>query len=255
MALISPTIPTIGQPNSTEDQDIVNALNTIVSAINGGLDNANIAAAAGVTAAQLAAAVQAAAGLNGSSTRRGKCIVATEESTTSTSYTTLTTPDRVSNIVMPTDGLIFVAYQAMWKSTVAGMQSQAAIFLGANQLKAAVSAAAPTTQSAGFDASGGGAAGFYTNLHSSAVGLSSDDSRLSTSSTAPVTTGQVAGAGYASEGDTRTDGEIALTASQSGICAIFAAAGTYDISVQFKTASGTVTAKERKLWVWSNGFD
>lgn len=58
MALINPTIPTIGQPNSTEDQDTVNALNTIVSAINGGLDAANLAAAAGITAAQLAASAK-----------------------------------------------------------------------------------------------------------------------------------------------------------------------------------------------------
>lgn len=54
MALIAPTIPTIGQPNSTEDADIVSALNTIVAAINGGLDSANLAAGAAITDAQLA---------------------------------------------------------------------------------------------------------------------------------------------------------------------------------------------------------
>lgn len=66
MALINPTLPTIGQPNSTEDQDVINALTTIISAINGGLDAANIAdgslttadlaAAAGIVGTQLAAA-------------------------------------------------------------------------------------------------------------------------------------------------------------------------------------------------------
>jgi hypothetical protein len=29
----------------------------------------------------------------------------------------------------------------------------------------------------------------------------------------------------------------------------FAAAGTYNISVQYKATSGSITAKERKLWV------
>lgn len=44
MAFIAPTIPTIGDPNSSEDGDIVSALNTIVSAINGNLDSSNITA-------------------------------------------------------------------------------------------------------------------------------------------------------------------------------------------------------------------
>ena len=35
---------------------------------------------------------------------------------------------------------------------------------------------------------------------------------------------------------------------------VFAAAGTYDISVQFKASSGSVTVKNRKLWVWTMGF-
>lgn len=32
------------------------------------------------------------------------------------------------------------------------------------------------------------------------------------------------------------------------------AAGTYDVSVQFKASSGSVTVKERKLWIVSMGF-
>jgi hypothetical protein len=43
MAYINPALPTIGQPNSTEDSDIVSAFSTIVSLVNGGLDTANIA--------------------------------------------------------------------------------------------------------------------------------------------------------------------------------------------------------------------
>lgn len=54
MALINPTLPTVGDPNSTEDPDIVSAFGAIVSAINGGLDTTNLASGAGVTDAQLA---------------------------------------------------------------------------------------------------------------------------------------------------------------------------------------------------------
>jgi hypothetical protein len=32
-------------------------------------------------------------------------------------------------------------------------------------------------------------------------------------------------------------------------------AGTYDFSVRFKSSSGSVTAKNRKLWVASIGFE
>lgn len=48
--------------------------------------------------------------------------------------------------------------------------------------------------------------------------------------------------------------DIAGSANQFGFVVLFAAAGTYDVSVQFKSSSGTVTAKERKLWVWTMGF-
>jgi surface-anchored protein len=35
-----------------------------------------------------------------------------------------------------------------------------------------------------------------------------------------------------------------------GVCWIFAAAGTYKITVQFKASSGNVKVKERNLWAW-----
>lgn len=64
MGLISITLPTIGDPNTTEDVDVRNALSTIQTVINGNIDSANIAAnavgtsqlaALGVTSAKLAA--------------------------------------------------------------------------------------------------------------------------------------------------------------------------------------------------------
>ena len=243
MALINPTIPTIGQPNSSEDQDIVNAFNTIVSAINGGLDTANLAAgagitgaqlaaAAGITASQLATAVQAAAGLNGASTRRGRSIIATEEARTDTAYGLMATPDRVSGIVMPASGLIFVGYQALWKESAGSNAARAAVFLGSNQLRSRDGTGAVAVQETSH---GSSSANVYLPLGSHPGGLASGGGNISVAS--DVTTGQIVGEG------------------NRGLIAIHAAAGTYDVSVQFKASSGSVTAKERKLWVWSQAFE
>jgi hypothetical protein len=59
---------------------------------------------------------------NGAYSSGGKANIAAAESTTATSYAigNLTTPDRVQNVVMPTDGLIAVWYQAIWQNTVSG---------------------------------------------------------------------------------------------------------------------------------------
>lgn len=54
MAQISPALPTIGQPNSSEDPDTITAFTAILGQINGGLDNTNIAAAAGIADTKLA---------------------------------------------------------------------------------------------------------------------------------------------------------------------------------------------------------
>jgi hypothetical protein len=66
--------------------------------------------------------------------------------------------------------------------------------------------------------------------------------------TEDFTTGQVVGAG--------PQMSVSATSPQlvGGPCYIFAAAGTYTVSVQFKSSSGSVTAKNRKLWAWTLGF-
>lgn len=56
MGLINPTVPTVGQPNATEDVDVLNTLNTIVTLVNGNIDNANIASGAAVAYSKLALA-------------------------------------------------------------------------------------------------------------------------------------------------------------------------------------------------------
>jgi len=175
--------------------------------------------------------------LGAGATARGKSIVAAEESRTNTAYGIMPTPDRVSGIVLPTDGLIAVAYQAMWKN---GFDAHAAIFLGVNQLMVtdvgsrAPNSSAPVIQEASFTL----VDNVYKSLASSARGLVATDTSEATAYGGDVATGQIVA------------GDVAQT---GGPCFIFANAGTYDVSVQFKS-SGTVTVKSRKLWVWTVGF-
>lgn len=187
-------------------------------------------AAGAVTADKLADAAKL--GLTDSSdVRRGKSIIATSESRTSASYGLLSTPDRVQNVVLPTDGLIHIAYQALWKGP---NTSKAAIFLGSNQLKIASSGYAPQA------AETAAATGSWWHPLVSAPG----NGLVSTAGADPgqdtgsnVTTGQL----------------IGHFGAAGGIAAVFAAAGTYDVSVQFKSG-GTVSVKERALRVWTVGF-
>jgi hypothetical protein len=231
MGQISLLTPVLGQSDSTEETKVVSNFRTIETVINGEIDTSNLAAAAGVTAAQLARAVNEAAALNnGSSVRRGKTIIATEESRTNTAYGTLTTPDVVRSVVLPTDGLIAVAYHATWAESVQDAAS-AAIFIGANQLKIAqAGSAVPVVQGAGH----GNTATQHQPLYTVEGGLSG---ATATAGFADVTTGQALGQSLV-----------------GGPCYVFAAAGTYDISIKFKATSGSVTALNRRLWVWALGF-
>jgi len=204
---------------------IIADFDAVLAALNT-FDGGNISAGT-VLAAALADAAKL--GLSdGSNVRRGKAIISATESRSNTAYGLLTTPDRVSGIVLPTDGLILVGYQATWQESVLGA-AKAAIFVGANQLKQAQSASnAPVVQETT-------ASGSSANLDAPlATGASGLQPYVATSGyTGDVTTGQILG---------------------QGMTRIFAAAGTYDISVQFKASSGSVTAKNRKLWVMSMGF-
>jgi hypothetical protein len=138
----------------------------------------------------------------------------------------MTTPDEVT-IVLPSEGLIGIAYQAVWESSVVPA-AQAAIFLGSNQLQASKGGSGPGVQFAEI-ASGAGRASIST----CGAGLVST---IGAGYSADVTTGQVVGAGP--------------TGASAGACYVFAAAGTYKITVQFKSSSGEVKIKNRKLWAW-----
>lgn len=163
----------------------------------------------------------------------GSCVVAGAETRSSASFGTLTTPDEVAGIVLPTNGLIAVWYQATWQSSVSGA-GRANIFIGANELQAIAS-----NTSIGPSAAGAEAATLSTgvlSLASTANGLRSG--AQATNYTGDVTTGQ-----------TISPGPPSSTAPIGGPSWIFAAAGTYTVSVQFAATSGSVTASARRLVV------
>jgi hypothetical protein len=244
MGLLTPILPTPGDPNASEDLDVLSALTALYGLVNGNVDDANITdgslsaaiAAAAIDDTKLASALAAILGVSsGSTVRRGKSIIAAAEARSNTSYGLLTTPDRVQNVVLPTDGLIAVAFQADWQNSV-GSAGNADIFIGANQLKRAyASVAAPGVS----PAVGPSTAASYRPLASYGGGLFAS-ADVGTAHSGPVTTGQAVG--------------DFTNSPEGGPCYIFAAAGTYDISVQFKASSGSVTARNRQLWVWTLGF-
>lgn len=170
---------------------------------------------------------------NASGVRRGKRIINDEHVRTNTSYGLLTTPDQVENVVLPTDGLIVIAYQALFKSSVQGA-GEAAIFIGSNQLKGRQpNTADPTVDSAETVTN---ATDRFCALSTSGEGLVSDNASVSHGG--EISTGQV----------------ISADPGEGGPCYVFASAGTYTVSVQFRATSGSVTVRERKLFVWTMAF-
>lgn len=240
MGQISLQIPQLGQPVSSEDPKIASDLTTLQNVINGSIDASNVTAGS-LTTVTLAAAINQAAGLNdGSNVRRGKSIVATTESRTSTAYGLMTTPDRVQNIVMPASGLIVVAYQATWQESVA-TAARAGLFLGSNQVRFAEN---DSTSTKIVETNLGGAANTDKPLSTFGAGLNGYAGGDTNAYPGDATTGQLVA----------MNGAVGGAVNLGGPCYIFAAAGVYDVSIQFKAGSGSVTVKNRKLWVWTLGF-
>jgi hypothetical protein len=197
--------------------------------------------------------------------RRGASIIATSETTTSATYTTLTTPDRVQNVVLPSNGLIAVLFQGIWKESTADT-ARIAIFIGATQLKIQTAQdASPVTQAA-VGQSGYAGNGFRTlvsfpgGLVSPAAGTGVASDVTTGQAVAFLDTGSTGGSQQTAaefNGTKRTiiSGTTLGSPVMGGPCFIHAAAGTYTVSIQYKISGGeTLTAKERKLWVWTLGF-
>lgn len=217
---VNPTLPSIAELNATADSKTLAVLATLISTINN-LDQANLAPNS-LDAEALTTTLGQALGVNQlAAKRRGVSTVAGTDTRANTAYGTLGTPDQVTGIVLPADGLIAVCFQATWACTATG--AKAAVFLGANQTKAVATSPVPVVDEATYNPT------FATQddaLETGANGLQSFDTQGWTD----VTTGRRVGVAY-----------------------FTAAAGTYDVSVQFKAPAGTVSVRNRKLRVWTLG--
>jgi hypothetical protein len=187
----------------------------------------NIAAAVGVPVPVTAAKM------------RGKSVIASTGTRTNAAYGALSDgPDQVSGLVVPADGIVLVSFQAYWSESV-DAAARAAIFIGSNQLKVSqVGTAATAVQ----EAANSGAANIAQPIASTWFGLSSGgNTALATGHATPATTGTAVAIHNAG-------GTDQSTAFAGGLLVIEdLPAGTYDISVQWKASSGTVSALNRKL--------
>lgn len=269
MGIIAPVLPTLGGPRGDGEAAVRDALNAAINEMNGHLNGSNLiqsgvlalvvdVQSSGDISLRNGTANQVAVGaigpgpgvafdaagssglygdgagvarVKGTLAQGGKKNTPGAESTSSTSFVKLATADEVT-VVLPTDGLIKVLFQAIWQNTVAS-NARAAIFLGSNQLKVATATGAPAVQ----EATGGASTNDDDALYSSGSGLQSGGGA---GATTEVTTGQVLG----------VSGGVA-----AGAAYIFAAAGTYVVSIQFKNnAAGTLTVKNRHLWVAAEAY-
>lgn len=227
----------------------------LLAALNS-FDGANIQDGT-VLAAALADAAKL--GLTGGGvTRRGKAIISAEEVRTNVAYGLMPTPDRVQSVVLPTDGLIVVHYNALWKHNLSGVAPSAAIFLGGNQIQARAGGGNRAVQQATAHYTNPAVNGVYQPLVSFPLGLAALYNETVASSD-DVVTGQSTGLyGLANLAFSVGALDVYNTLAGSGgaPCYIFAAAGTYDVSVQFKNpgAGGNVTVKNRRLLVHTIGF-
>jgi hypothetical protein len=143
--------------------------------------------------------------------------IATKQERENVAFGKLATPDEVASVVLPANGLIVVGYRAKWESSVASA-GRAAIFLSAVQLKSSTEAVAQEAQTS--------------------------ETVVKTLTTLPI--GLTSAAGTAAF---PTTGAPIANDATGGLTYIYAAAGTYSVSIQFKATSGKVAVKERVLQV------
>jgi hypothetical protein len=210
------SLPVGGEKNTTADAKVL----ALLKQFNELLDSSNkipgtsLAAAAGITAAQLASAAKPVTGYTAKA-------IATEQTRESATFGKLTTADEITGVVVPENGILMVGFAGLVKSSVAAA-GRVAVFLEANQLKRSGSVQEVATSGTAF-----------FRIVSEPAGL-----KLS------------------GEGAFGTTGETLGGAEGIGgfILIPFIAAGTYAVSIQFKATSGSVTAKERKLWAEVHGI-
>lgn len=204
-------LPRLNQTGANEWADVQANDEAIATVVNGEISNENIAAGAAIARSKLEPGAQ---GIPG--TTYPAVVIATEQTRESVTQGTLSTPDEVTGVVLPTNGIIKVSYAALWKSSVAEA-GRAAIYLNAGVVGTLLFAGKVAEE-----------ATTGTTFHTLQSGH--------TAGAAPLRTG------------------LELTSMPSAfawieVVEIQAAAGTYAVAVKFSATSGSVTVKERSLRV------
>lgn len=212
---------------------------------------------------QLAEGTESSDGLNDLLARAGaqsmRKTIATEQSRTNAAFGVMGTADEIPDIFVPTGALLFVTYFAHWKCSVKEA-GRAALFLGANQLKIIQPGqeAAKIVSTAHMDET----ANIWQALRSCPWGVSGVESFGANLNEAIPNTGYALTGGIGGGGATAhmnliynnggTVNEFAAGAPHP-VCVIGGLAeGEYDLSIQFRSASGSVTVKNRTLIAWTS---
>lgn len=160
---------------------------------------------------------------------RGHTNIATSEARTNTVYGLWTTPDQVTELVLPPDGLFRVGFQGDVQQAAAGVGAgKVAIFLNSTQLKQ------PDTPNNVQEVSPFNVGGVDSIICSALFGLTTVDP----------------GGVFTSFAATGTTLGRSPESGSGSLCEIWAAAGTYHLSIQSKSTSLAMTAKQRKFWVF-----
>lgn len=186
--------------------------------LNGNIDGDN-----------MTAATKNAIALNDSTViRRGKSIIATSEAIAGVGYAVLTTPDRISSLVVPANAVVWVSYWCAVNKSAGGTADTfaAGLFFGANEVRSrfGVSAGAGLVSGGLMEAAGvttGTAAPLLGNVFTDYTDAGWNT--LFSAATLPV--------------DDTTNGHPV-----GAFVPITIAAGTYTLEVRFKKTAGTTAA-------------
>lgn len=181
---------------------------------------------------------------------KGKSIISAEQSITSTSASLAGTPDIIEDLVLPTDGLLMVGVHLQMRVTDGSSPGSGftRLYLNENIVHIADGTILSVVK-AELNTTDPNVDGLYKDVHSFGGGLHVAKG-FSSNVVAPITTGQVIGGRKSSSFETDD------TVMVGGLLAIFAAAGTYDLSLRYGGPGfgGNVSVKNRKLWAWTMPF-
>lgn len=209
----------------------------------------------------------------GGAVRRGACVIDTEQYVDpAAAYTfyAMPTADRVSNVVLPQGGMMFINFTAAWRVTNTGdFKNNPVSVLGCihlNGVPLQYERADSTYPVSGtFFEAYIGESSYYNPNGTYSVGRNASYASLHTTPSG-LGTQYDTGYDYGNAGTVRTGPQAAPRweggdfdpFGPAGVCVVNAPAGTYTVDVRYRTdatpASTRVWSKSRKLWVWTEGF-